>query len=695
MSLSSGHQPALSSGPLTPGTVLVDTYEVVQLLGRMRSFGERVYVYLGRQHQIDRDVIIRVLASAYDPHGGSEAQERFLRDARAVSRVLHPEVIKLYDMGLTPGGNLPYAVAEWLPGKTLEAQLASEGVLAPARAMRLFSRCLEVLGQAHRAGIVHRDLTPTNLLLSHPGQPWERLRIQNFALVFLNDPSAARLTQTGQLVGDPRYLAPEYLQHGVLSPALDVYQMGLLLVESLTGSPVVAGKNQLECARAHIGGQLNVPPSLYEGAFGKVLTRALATDPRHRFADGHAFSQALWMVDPAGVSLPTEPLSSSQVVSSTLLDGQFELREEIGSGGFATVYAGSHIGSGTPVAIKIMRRRPDPERHAEFTNRFVAEAHLAVKVQHPNIVTIHHYGVTPDELPYMVMELLKGLDLETELAENGPLDPVRALPMFSACLDALGHAHAQGIVHKDLKPANLFLHRPDPEREIMKVVDFGVARMGQDEEARLTRTGQPVCTPGYAAPEYITHLRATPAVDVYQMGLILIEALTGTPVVSSQNPLTCIMAHVKGNLELPPAMMAGPLGPILRRALALKDTDRYPEGIAFARALRQIDPRSLRASQAEADRTIKVDQQELNCARAFVTALIVSQKAPHDVDKLEPLIRTCVRFGVWKPSGKEWGRLRAMIQTTITAAVSRGDSSAARRIESLGLELEQRLARIG
>jgi len=308
-------------------------------------------------------------------------------------------------------------------------------------------------------------------------------------------------------------------------------------------------------------------------------------------------------------------------------------------------------------------------------------------------VKTKHYGVTSAGLPYMVMEMLRGHDVEVELAQNGPMDPVRLLPMFTACLDGLGQAHATGIVHKDLKPANLFIDVSDPSRERLKVVDFGIARMGQAEEVRLTQTGQPVCTPGYAAPEYVTHLRATAAVDVYQMALILVEMLCGDPVVEDRNPLNCIMRHVKGDLTLPPSLMESPLGAVLRKALALKDTDRYPDCSAFSKALRQIDPRQLQGD-SEGTQTLKVDRHELSWARSLVAALIVAQKTPDDIERLEPLVRSCVRHGQWKVSGKEWHRLREMIKGAIGRATALNKTAAVRRFESLELELEQHLGRL-
>ncbi len=286
--------------------------------------------------------------------------------------------------------------------------------------------------------------------------------------------------------------------------------------------------------------------------------------------------------------------------NGAVLDGYYEITHYIGSGGFADVYAGRQLDTGMDIAIKIMKPINAPQSvQTTFKKRFLQEAQLAASIQHPNVVTIlacrqdvriqnpNHAQPSPTDGFYIVMELLKGHDLDDELRQNGPMTPPRALRLMLGCLDGLAQGHAADIIHKDLKPSNLFLTNPGSRVESLKILDYGIARAGQNPDEKLTLAGQAVFTPQYAAPEYIDTLTATPALDVYQMGLVLTEMLTGVPVVEHETVYSCMMAHASG-IELPSIIIDSPLGPILTKATAKNHHDRYPNAAAFAEALETV-----------------------------------------------------------------------------------------------------------
>jgi serine/threonine protein kinase len=199
------------------------------------------------------------------------------------------------------------------------------------------------------------------------------------------------------------------------------------------------------------------------------------------------------------------------------------------------------------------------------------------------------------------MELLSGMDMDDYIRSAGPISPKRLIPMFVNALDALGMAHQLGITHKDLKPSNLFLSNPGARAEAIRIVDFGIAHIKnphaipgeEDEGERLTGTGQIFGTLQYLAPEYISHQVVTPALDVYQMGLILIELLCGKPVIRTSNPMDCLRIHTFGLLEIPKYLKHSELLPILSVALAADHELRYQDASAFADALSKLDPKSL------------------------------------------------------------------------------------------------------
>ncbi len=269
----------------------------------------------------------------------------------------------------------------------------------------------------------------------------------------------------------------------------------------------------------------------------------------------------------------------------SILEDRYELVDELGAGGFAIVYKARQLNIDRLVAVKLLNTFHDKEEQQSYEERFIREAKLAAQVHHPNVVTIHDFGISKHR-PFMVMELLEGHDLYHEITRCGPMDPKRALPLFIDCLDALGVGHNKGIVHKDLKPPNLYLHMPSSRNESLRILDFGVAHFNRDE--RITQSQQVLGTPKYYAPEYVRTQQVSPALDVYQMGLILVETISGRAVVDSPDPYLCLLKHCQGDLEIPRPLLNSPLAPIIMRSLALDPAQRYPDAHAFRDALEQV-----------------------------------------------------------------------------------------------------------
>ena len=276
--------------------------------------------------------------------------------------------------------------------------------------------------------------------------------------------------------------------------------------------------------------------------------------------------------------------------NGTIIDERYEIVGFLGEGGFATVYRARHVHIGRMLALKVLATGSKIPKSDEFEQRFLREAQTAAQIDHPNIVTIHDFGFAgPERQPYIAMELLEGHDLEDELEKNGPMALDRALKLFLSCLEALGEGHNAGIVHKDLKPSNLFIAYPGTEREMLMILDFGVASISEGNAKRLTSTGQILGTPQYLAPEYISKQIVEPAFDVYQMALILIESLTGKPVIDLDNPFQCMMAHCRAKYEVPTKLIESPLGPVLTKALSLQHTKRYANAHEFHKALKGLE----------------------------------------------------------------------------------------------------------
>jgi serine/threonine-protein kinase len=218
--------------------------------------------------------------------------------------------------------------------------------------------------------------------------------------------------------------------------------------------------------------------------------------------------------------LPLEDIHDPRV--GTVIAGRYLLEEVLGEGGMATVYRAHHRLVNRPCAVKVMK--PRYATHEVVRERFRREAKAAQKLAHPNIIEIFEQGETEDGCLYLVMELLSGHTLADEL-ERGKIPLERALPILIQIARALARAHDLEVIHRDLKPENIFLaQQPDaPDRVVL--LDFGIARSAED--VRLTESGDVFGTPQYMAPERITSIDAGPPADLYAVGVIMFEMLTG------------------------------------------------------------------------------------------------------------------------------------------------------------------------
>lgn len=272
--------------------------------------------------------------------------------------------------------------------------------------------------------------------------------------------------------------------------------------------------------------------------------------------------------------------------AGTVIDGRYRIEKRLGRGGFATVYHAHHLQLDRPAALKVLEPVA-PHISDRFQARFMTEARIAANLDHPNVVRIFDFGVIePDDRPYIAMEMLTGRDLEQHLRAEGPLDPQRAKNLFDGVLDALRIGHERGIVHKDLKPSNLFMVNTGEPTERLVILDYGIARLEGDNNPRYTEEGQYTGTPAYMPPEYIQRREVLPAYDVYQIGLIFIEVMTGQPVVRGESNLACMVAHIEGKHHVPDDFGDTPLGASLLKALAIDPTDRYVDAGEMLDAIR-------------------------------------------------------------------------------------------------------------
>lgn len=274
------------------------------------------------------------------------------------------------------------------------------------------------------------------------------------------------------------------------------------------------------------------------------------------------------------ISVPyTTPVTAtnSDPLLGMTLDGRYQVIEPIGQGAMGKVYRALQIALNRIVAVKVLDLNYGPGRDDAFRQRFLVEAALTARLRHPNTVTVIDYGNTPQGYCYIAMEYLKGQSLAAVLAEFGALPWRRSLNIAQQVARSLREAHGLGVVHRDLKPANTILLDADSDADLVKVLDFGLVKSfvrGHDlTERAVTEQGMLVGSPPYMAPEQGEHNRSDPRSDIYSLGILMYESLTGHPPFMGKNPLEIIMKHVR---EPVPALVApSHLPPIPEGVVAL------------------------------------------------------------------------------------------------------------------------------
>jgi tRNA A-37 threonylcarbamoyl transferase component Bud32 len=244
-------------------------------------------------------------------------------------------------------------------------------------------------------------------------------------------------------------------------------------------------------------------------------------------------------VDGASLSVMVDPLIG------TTLSGRYVIEDRLGEGGMATVYRARYKLMDRPCAVKVMN--PAYATDATVRERFRREAKSAQALSHPNVIEIFDQGERDDGTPYIVMELLEGHTLSA-LIDGGPIVAPRAIPLMIQMARGIARAHDLGVVHRDLKPDNIFICRRTDGSDLVKILDFGIARSRTD--TRLTSQGELFGTPQYMAPERVMSGETGPSVDLYAIGVIFFEMVTASLPFEAPDPPTFLVKHIK---EMPPS----------------------------------------------------------------------------------------------------------------------------------------------
>ncbi|MGE0039741.1 MAG: serine/threonine-protein kinase [Vicinamibacterales bacterium] len=501
-----------------PGTIIDARYEVLAEVGS----GGMGHVYRARRVRLGDEVAVKVMQAAHD--APPETRERFLREARACAQLRHPNIVGILDFGVD-GSNQPYLVMELLSGPSLREEIELEAPMPVGRVAALMSAVASALQLAHDRGITHRDLKPANIV-AHRYESGERVyKVIDFGLAAIRAASdQTRLTDPDLFVGTLAYAAPEQIRGEEVSAATDIYTLGVIAYEMLTGSRPFSSDNRVTLINQLLTVRPVSPAQHRSGlsqAIDSAIMRALDKAPAARWPSAVEFARALERAagesQPAAASAPDEGLL-----------GRYELGALLGRGRLGSlVYRGTHRAIGLPVAIRVLRRDEQPHWDA-VRARFLLEARTQ-QVGHPGLLQVRDYG-QDDKCVFLVTDLIEGPSLRQALAEAGRFEWPRVGRLVDGMLDAAAALHRKGGVLVGVNPDMIRLTTDEAgERAVMsgagiQSVQDVLATM-REQELRGHEAGEQELP--YVPPEVLMGRVPDPRADLFTIGVLAYQMATG------------------------------------------------------------------------------------------------------------------------------------------------------------------------
>ena len=287
------------------------------------------------------------------------------------------------------------------------------------------------------------------------------------------------------------------------------------------------------------------------------------------------------------------------------LFGQYQIIKKLGEGGMGAVYQARQEAIDQDIAIKVLLS--EAARSPEIVQRFHREAKVISMLTHPNIIRVFIFGRTEEGLLYLAMEFVKGRELREDIRRLGH-DELRVIRIMKQTCSALAEAHDVGIVHRDLKPDNILLTKHRGEEDFVKILDFGIAKITENEDenqAKLTQAGIVYGTPEYLSPEQAQALPLDHRTDIYSLGVMLFEMMTGRVPFQGDSPVQILTQHVFGEMPRPNDVSTRPIAPtmenIILRAMARDPKERFGDALEMYRALVHREQEILSAKGLGAD----------------------------------------------------------------------------------------------
>lgn len=556
-----------------PGQILDGRYEILSPLAE----GGMGAVYRARRVLLDDEVAIKViLADA----AGPGPLERFVRESRACAQLRHPNIVSILDYNADDPQH-PFLVMELLSGPSLQQELAARGPFDVDELRRIIPPLCSALALAHAKGVVHRDLKPANVVAHDFGTCERTYKIVDFGVANVRRPTdETRLTGSHQFLGTVAYASPEQLTGGPVDARSDVYSLGAVVFELITGRLPFEGQDPMALVTGHLSRPAPLPSVARAGLptwVDLAIARAMAKSPADRWPDMAAFGAAIAGPDSAVV------VAGGGRAPGGLL-ATYELGEAIGPGRLgSTVYRGVHRALGHPVAIRILRGGGD--RDAAVRARFLHEAR-ALQVAHPSIIQVRDYGEEGD-LVYLVTDYIEGRSLRQVLDESGALPWERLSRLVGQLLEAAHVLHRRKGLLCGMSP-DIIRITQDEDGERLMISSAGIWEahdlLGTLHDQTLRGMGLADSELRYVAPELFTGRVADVRSDVFTLGVLIYELATGRlPYDGSSLPQ--LMGRMLGGAAADPRALQPslpePASHAIVTALHPAPEERFPSARAF------------------------------------------------------------------------------------------------------------------
>lgn len=572
-------------------------YRILGALGQ----GGMGKVYRAEQMPLGRIVALKVMepsaealsTSISDPVAAKEDfRKRFFTEASSCAKLSHPNIITIHDYGVIEGdldGDC-FIAMEHLSGQTLEQHIdAHPNGLPPARALAIAVEIARGLREAHEKGVLHRDLKPANVMLIPGDEAQERVKILDFGLAKEVGHTGGDVTLSGSLVGTPLYMAPEQYLGQKPDARADLYSLGVILYECLTGKPPFDWRGIMQLMAEQMKKR---PPPLKERnpackaspALDLLVQRLLDRRPEARFQHVDALLAA------------TRPLPESSSVSARAHEPEIlETKRRYQTGRVISELPGSSVMEATDVelgrAVILKRFSCKTPREASCVSRDLAALALLRHPVHARLLDAATTKRGMREQPFGVFEHVKGTSLRGVIAAEGKLDPARALEMGIQLLQALREAHALAILHRRLIPEHVLVVSPGTRDEHIKLIGYSVSHRAT-EEGSEPGTHALTSDVGTSAPELFEGKRHTERTDIYAAAAILYTCLAGeiAPRLGPQGGFMPPPPLHETQQDLSP--LGAELSIVLSRAMEPNPSDRFDSAKSFLTALHDLQRRS-------------------------------------------------------------------------------------------------------